>query len=243
MNSINTIRARLFFDKTEIIIYILALFTFVLLILTFTQNKKRHLFKDQDLAKAHLLKSQYSESYKSNSEFIEDLSNSVSVNNKHLILNQPAMDSETISNSKGDRLVAKPLASQTEMMNKPDNEDSLSSTDSGDNARPNSEPMVNTKSVSPVMMPTKDRPGNDVKSKLTNNTPQPQDQIITGGNGSKIQPNQERSIDRYRVKKGDCMSSIANKHNISLLKLLRSNPMKNPNLIFIGSIINIPMST
>ncbi len=236
MKSINVVRGGLFFNKTELVVYILALFTFVLLILTFTQNKKRYLFQDQDLLKAHFLKSQYSESYKSNSEFIEDLSKSVSVDNKSLIPGQSVMEDEKISTSKDDRLVAKSLAYPARIVNNP-----LPPTDDGGDVRHDPEPN-NTKSITSTTVSMEDRPDDGVEGKLTNSMDQPQDQKIARGHETKIQLNQQKAIHHYRVKKGDCMSSIANKYHIPLTKLLRYNPVKNPNLIYVGSMISIPGS-
>ncbi|GMT50174.1 MAG: hypothetical protein IEMM0008_1713 [bacterium] len=242
MKSINALHRGSFFDKTEVVIYILALFTFVLLILTFTRDKKKHLFQDRDLVKTHLLKSQYLLSHKSNSEFIEDLSNAVSENNKDLIPSQPVMyrvtKSENKNNDEHSGLLEKPLAPQKEKVTSPAHEESLSLKSNRNNSQLESPSTDRTNIQSTKQSMNEETKKDAVIEVIIKN--QPENKMPSESTEIKIQP--EQSIHHYRVKKGDCMSFIANKFKISLKALLRQNPMKNPNLIYIGSIINIPKS-
>jgi flagellum-specific peptidoglycan hydrolase FlgJ len=48
----------------------------------------------------------------------------------------------------------------------------------------------------------------------------------------------------YRVRPGDCLSTIAQRHNLSLAEVVRANPqLRNPNLIFAGQELHIPGRT
>ena len=46
----------------------------------------------------------------------------------------------------------------------------------------------------------------------------------------------------YTVKKGDTLSSIANKFGTTVAKLVELNNIKNPNLIYVGQVITLPSS-
>ncbi len=248
MKSINALRRGSFLDKTEVVIYILALFTFVLLILTFTRDKKKHLFQDQDLIKVHLLKSQYSEGHKSNLEFIGDLSHAVSVNNKSLIPTQPVIygDRKSVNENthEDNGLVEKPSAPKEEKAVYPDNEESLSLKGSKDSIILGSTSTDRAITQSTEQSKNKEPKKNTVIEANIKKTlkSQPENKMLSKSNELNEELKQEKPIDSYRVKRGDCMSFIANKFNVSLKRLLRKNPMKNPNIIYIGSIINIPKS-
>lgn len=59
-----------------------------------------------------------------------------------------------------------------------------------------------------------------------------------------FQDDASASTNTHTVKKGDTLSSIAQKHDASLQTILNLNPqIKNPNLIFIGEKINLPDKT
>lgn len=47
----------------------------------------------------------------------------------------------------------------------------------------------------------------------------------------------------YKVKKGDTLSSIAKKYGITVNELINANNIKNPNLIYIGQVLTIPMES
>lgn len=47
----------------------------------------------------------------------------------------------------------------------------------------------------------------------------------------------------YKVQKGDTLSSIAKKYNITVQQLINANSIQNPNLIYIGQILTIPTET
>jgi flagellum-specific peptidoglycan hydrolase FlgJ len=48
----------------------------------------------------------------------------------------------------------------------------------------------------------------------------------------------------YQVRPGDCLSTIAQRHNLSLSALVRANPqLQNPNLIRAGQLLNVPGTT
>lgn len=45
----------------------------------------------------------------------------------------------------------------------------------------------------------------------------------------------------YSVKAGDTLSEIASKHNTTVEALASTNGIENPNLIFIGQVLQIPV--
>ncbi len=47
---------------------------------------------------------------------------------------------------------------------------------------------------------------------------------------------------KYKVENGDCLWKIAAKFNTKTLKIIKVNKFENPNLIYVGQTINIPMS-
>lgn len=48
----------------------------------------------------------------------------------------------------------------------------------------------------------------------------------------------------YTVKKGDTLSAIAKRYNTTVEKIVTANPqIKNPNTIYVGQVINIPIAT
>ena len=47
----------------------------------------------------------------------------------------------------------------------------------------------------------------------------------------------------YIVKKGDTLTSIANKHNSTVERLVQVNNIKNPNLIYVNQILKIKQVT
>ncbi len=53
-------------------------------------------------------------------------------------------------------------------------------------------------------------------------------------------PNQEKEI-LYTVKKGDTLSQIANRYGITVNEIVELNNIKNPNLIFVGQELKIPL--
>ena len=44
----------------------------------------------------------------------------------------------------------------------------------------------------------------------------------------------------YTVKKGDCLSVIAKRYNVTEEALVASNGIKNKNLIYVGQVLQIP---
>lgn len=47
----------------------------------------------------------------------------------------------------------------------------------------------------------------------------------------------------YTVKRGDTLSGIAKKYGVSVQQLINANNIKNPNLIYVGQILTIPMES
>lgn len=47
----------------------------------------------------------------------------------------------------------------------------------------------------------------------------------------------------YIVRKGDTLTSIANKHNTTVDRLVQANKIKNPNLIYVNQILKIKQVT
>lgn len=58
------------------------------------------------------------------------------------------------------------------------------------------------------------------------------------------EPVPEVTYETYTVKSGDTLSGIAKKYNTTIEEILAINPqITNPNLIFVGQVINIPVKT
>ncbi|PKL35450.1 MAG: hypothetical protein CVV44_21835 [Spirochaetae bacterium HGW-Spirochaetae-1] len=60
------------------------------------------------------------------------------------------------------------------------------------------------------------------------------------GKKDQIYKHQNRRVTTYRVKEGDCLSSIARRHNKKTSEIIRFNNIKNPRTIQPGRIIYIP---
>ena len=78
-------------------------------------------------------------------------------------------------------------------------------------------------------------------------TPSATSEQAEGGAISQRQPAPETTVPAttpatYTVKKGDSLSVIARRHNISLAALIRENNITNPNALKIGQVLTIPTS-
>lgn len=89
-----------------------------------------------------------------------------------------------------------------------------------------------TNANNPAFMPKK------VTKKITEKKTVPDTKGAPKTNDAPLDPG---TGTKYTVKKGDTLSAIAKKYGITLEALLKANPqIKNPNLIKIGQVINIP---
>ncbi len=57
-----------------------------------------------------------------------------------------------------------------------------------------------------------------------------------------LEPYLSGAVIRYTVKQGDTLSSIARRYNTTVAALLRLNPRKDPNLIYVGETLLIPVT-
>ena len=53
-------------------------------------------------------------------------------------------------------------------------------------------------------------------------------------------PNKQKEV-KYTVKKGDTLTRIANRYGITINEIVELNNIKNPNLIYVGQILRIPL--
>ena len=53
-------------------------------------------------------------------------------------------------------------------------------------------------------------------------------------------PNKSKEV-RYTVKRGDTLSKIANRYGITVNEIVALNNIKNPNLIYVGQHLRIPL--
>lgn len=64
-------------------------------------------------------------------------------------------------------------------------------------------------------------------------------EIEIGGNVEKPAPVVDKKT--YRVKSGDTLERIAKRHGTTVLNIMAANPQRwNPNLIYVGEVLNIP---
>ncbi len=57
-----------------------------------------------------------------------------------------------------------------------------------------------------------------------------------------LKPYLTGTVIRYTVRQGDTLSSIARRYNTTVAELLRLNPRTDPNLIFVGEVLLIPVT-
>ena len=95
--------------------------------------------------------------------------------------------------------------------------------------------------------PTVQQPVAAVQPPLSATTPATATEQVEAGAISQRQPAPDITAPAstpatYTVKKGDTLSVIARRHNISLAALIRENNITNPNALKIGQVLTIPTS-
>lgn len=239
-------------NKADIFIYILALMAFILMILVLIANKNKdisditYLFDDKstinEIEKNNDIKSEIID-YKENLDnkynieskekisgysFIDEKNNTKDIEKKEINIFQ--------ENNEGNKIISDDNINKINIENKNSNVNKKDNYEYDLTEIINKIDSKNVETHNDVEVSKKD---SIIKDKKIEDKKEIKKEITT-----KINDKKERKVNeiKYKVKTGDAMWKIAMKYNIPNKKLIEYNNLNNPDIIYPGQVIRIPLN-